>query len=350
MLEVILGGNQTNYSASELLGLNISNPASLSDGAVFESLVLDMQSIINETSDGLEEVESGQVMSLLGVPTGQSLSHENVGELHHVGLTCAPAHPQIALVQEELEEGNVLLKKPIKGSLLSSISSFEPNNSRSILGLTESHLNRAYQENPLKMTIGTVPTQQFKLSEQLHSQSPVSSQFKPHNVLVESNDLTKSTMVSSSLQEFSIKVQPQVVGRVFSQKANIAPREFAVDVASKLGVMIKSTNKESVATLRLDPPELGRIEVKVRTDGERSSVTLNSQQAVTRELVGASIERLRAELVSSGLDVSVSHGSLSQDTKKDEDRHEISEQAVIKTASGDLAKIADDDGDYLARI
>lgn len=50
------------------------------------------------------------------------------------------------------------------------------------------------------------------------------------------------------------------------------------------------------AKIRLDPPELGKLDLLVRVEGDRLSVQINANTAATREALMQVSERLRTEL------------------------------------------------------
>lgn len=59
----------------------------------------------------------------------------------------------------------------------------------------------------------------------------------------------------------------------------------------------------SLAEIRINPPELGPIDVRVNVSGDQVSVALNSQFAVVREALEAALPRLRELLESQGLNL-----------------------------------------------
>ncbi|WP_429121551.1 flagellar hook-length control protein FliK [Aeromonas allosaccharophila] len=66
------------------------------------------------------------------------------------------------------------------------------------------------------------------------------------------------------------------------------------------------------AHIRLDPPELGRLELTVKLDGDRLSVQLNVTNPAVREAMIQSMERLRMSLAphhAGGVEVNVGQGS-----------------------------------------
>ena len=65
------------------------------------------------------------------------------------------------------------------------------------------------------------------------------------------------------------------------------------------------------AHIRLDPPELGKLDLTVRVEGERVTVQLNAAHPAVREALIQSTERLRMALAphhSGGVDVNVGQG------------------------------------------
>ncbi len=65
------------------------------------------------------------------------------------------------------------------------------------------------------------------------------------------------------------------------------------------------------AEIRLDPPELGKLEMNVKLDGDRLHVQLHAATAHARDALQAGIERLRGDLTSDHggqVDVNISYG------------------------------------------
>ncbi|WDE12100.1 flagellar hook-length control protein FliK [Thalassomonas haliotis] len=76
------------------------------------------------------------------------------------------------------------------------------------------------------------------------------------------------------------------------------------------------------AKIRLDPPELGRLELMVRIEGDRMSVNVNASNAAVREALQETNERLRQELENqfgSSVDVNVGSDSSDQAFKNEEE-------------------------------
>lgn len=74
------------------------------------------------------------------------------------------------------------------------------------------------------------------------------------------------------------------------------------ELAGRLSLMLRNGTPE--ANLQLNPPELGRMEVKIATDGDQARVLFTVQGAETREVIEQALPRLRDMLEESGLSLS----------------------------------------------
>lgn len=100
---------------------------------------------------------------------------------------------------------------------------------------------------------------------------------------------------------------------VVDRNASNWSRELVAALGDRLKMQVSQQVKE--ATVRLDPPELGRVDFSVRMDGDRVSVQINSGNAQVRDLLMQQVERLRSELsgsASGGVDVQVGDGKRDQ--------------------------------------
>ncbi len=79
-------------------------------------------------------------------------------------------------------------------------------------------------------------------------------------------------------------------------------RSFAADVGER--VLWMASNSRQVAELRIDPPQLGPVEVRLTISGEQASLTLVAAHAGVREALQASIPRLQDMIQSIGLELS----------------------------------------------
>ncbi|GIU37833.1 flagellar hook-length control protein FliK [Shewanella schlegeliana] len=84
------------------------------------------------------------------------------------------------------------------------------------------------------------------------------------------------------------------------------------------------------AELRLDPPELGKIELNVRLDGDRLHIQMHAANSSVRDALLMGLDRLRAELAmdhGGQIDVDINQGEPQQQ------KHQGSSQSAIASAS-----------------
>jgi flagellar hook-length control protein FliK len=81
------------------------------------------------------------------------------------------------------------------------------------------------------------------------------------------------------------------------------------------------------ANIRLDPPDLGRLDLSVRMDGDRLTVMVNTSNSAIRDALQASLQQLRSELSNqfgAGVDVNVGGGSGENEFKESENNVALS--------------------------
>ncbi len=84
-------------------------------------------------------------------------------------------------------------------------------------------------------------------------------------------------------------------------------------IGDRLNVMISRGLQQ--AEIRLNPPELGMLDVKIQIQGDQANVNFSTPHSQVKEALDAAIPRLREMLEENGLtlgDVNVSHQSLAQ--------------------------------------
>ena len=97
---------------------------------------------------------------------------------------------------------------------------------------------------------------------------------------------------------------------VLSLSTPVGETAWAQEVGSRLQLVVERGNQR--AEIRLNPPELGSIEVKVANDGDRTNVTFFAQNATTREALEAALPRLREMFGDSGLQLADANVSQQQ--------------------------------------
>ena len=82
-------------------------------------------------------------------------------------------------------------------------------------------------------------------------------------------------------------------------RAEVGSREFAPALGSQLSVLVR--NGIEHAQLKLNPAEMGPIEVRIRIDGSQAQVDFSAAQAHTRQALQEAVPALASALRDSGL-------------------------------------------------
>ncbi|NNE64789.1 MAG: flagellar hook-length control protein FliK [Gammaproteobacteria bacterium] len=84
--------------------------------------------------------------------------------------------------------------------------------------------------------------------------------------------------------------------------------------------------KLNTATIRMDPPMLGRLEVHIQLVDDMTNVTINTQHAQTRDLIDSASVKLREYLQENGyqnVNVDVSHQEQQQASDQSGDKDDL---------------------------
>ncbi len=85
------------------------------------------------------------------------------------------------------------------------------------------------------------------------------------------------------------------------QALNLARSDAAKALHEKVSMMLNLNNKE--AEIRLDPPELGSMQIRVRSDAEQAQINFVVQNQQAKEMLEQSLPRLRDMLAQQGINL-----------------------------------------------
>lgn len=139
---------------------------------------------------------------------------------------------------------------------------------------------------------------------------------------VASTDATGLGQLTHSAQA-AVRANTSSVWGPLSLPANGDMTQFGKEMLLPLRDQFRFSVEQGIkkAELRLDPPELGRVEMTIRQDGDRISVQLNAANPIVREALASGAERLRAEMTqgfSEQVSVDVGQGDARSDAEPEQ--------------------------------
>ncbi len=114
--------------------------------------------------------------------------------------------------------------------------------------------------------------------------------------------LTQNVRSEQSAVTFKATVDKQMTAQQMGQ-------QLSNMIADKVSVQVNA--KTPIATIRLDPPDLGKIDLVVKVDNDKLHVQINASSQATRESIQQTSDRLRNELMNQNfinVEVSIADG------------------------------------------
>jgi hypothetical protein len=124
--------------------------------------------------------------------------------------------------------------------------------------------------------------------------------------------ITEATAQPAALAGVTAPSVDPLAGSQPGSANTLTPRLFSLDVPMQQpgwdrafgnGVRWMVNQNVQVAELRLSPPSLGPLEVRLQVEGDRTHVNIVAPHATTREAVEAALPRLREMFAESGLNL-----------------------------------------------
>lgn len=116
------------------------------------------------------------------------------------------------------------------------------------------------------------------------------------------------TQTTQQAQSKSVSVDPGVM-----QAINIIKSDAAKMLQERVSALLNINNKE--AEIRLDPPEMGSMQIRIRSDAEQAQINFVVQNQQAKEALEQSMPRLREMLAQQGIELgesSIQQGSPEQ--------------------------------------
>ena len=144
--------------------------------------------------------------------------------------------------------------------------------------------------------------------------------------------ILQTQQLQSTSQVKQVGIDPGVM-----QAINIVKSDAAKLLQERVSSMLSINNKE--AEIRLDPPEMGSMQIRIRSDAEQAHINFVVQNQQAKEALEQSMPRLREMLAQQGLELGESTISYGQSGG------ESSEQGENRTQGGLVDNEAINNGD-----
>lgn len=143
-----------------------------------------------------------------------------------------------------------------------------------------------------------------------------------HNLRTEAGTSELSTLAESNKQS--------QLSQILDKPANILKSDGQNQFAEKIRWIVNARN--SFAEIRLDPPDLGTVQVKVSTAGEAATVSFVVQSQQARDALDQAAPRLREMLAQQGIELGQS--SVQQESQQQQEQQQGGEFAGHKGDDG----------------
>ncbi|WP_278405273.1 flagellar hook-length control protein FliK [Pseudoalteromonas ruthenica] len=117
--------------------------------------------------------------------------------------------------------------------------------------------------------------------------------------LVHWQQVQQAAMQSTQHSQAQGQTQRMALDPALLQAVNITKNDAAQQIQQRVNMMLNLNNQE--AEIRLDPPELGSMQVRVRSEGEQAHVNFVVQNQQAKEALEQAMPRLRDLLAQQGL-------------------------------------------------
>ncbi|CAM2733200.1 hypothetical protein PAT01_17490 [Pseudoalteromonas atlantica] len=172
-----------------------------------------------------------------------------------------------------------------------------------------------------------------------NTQAQINTQYD--NARYEQSILESQAIQSQQLQSSTAQVKQVNIDASMMQVINIVKSDAAKMLQERVSSMLSISNKE--AEIRLDPPEMGSMQIRIRSDAEQAQINFVVQNQQAKEALEQSMPRLREMLAEQGIDLGESTISYGQSGNEQSDEGE--EQSQGQTANKNTQQDKNDEQD-----
>lgn len=173
-----------------------------------------------------------------------------------------------------------------------------------------------------------------------NTQAQINTQYD--NARYEQSILESQAIQSQQLQSSTAQVKQVNIDASMMQAINIVKSDAAKMLQERVSSMLSISNKE--AEIRLDPPEMGSMQIRIRSDAEQAQINFVVQNQQAKEALEQSMPRLREMLAEQGIDLGESTISYGQSGNEQSDEGEGQSQGQTANKNTQQDKNDEQDG------
>ena len=173
-----------------------------------------------------------------------------------------------------------------------------------------------------------------------NTQAQINTQYE--NARYEQSILESQAIQSQQLQSSTAQVKQVNIDASMMQAINIVKSDAAKMLQERVSSMLSISNKE--AEIRLDPPEMGSMQIRIRSDAEQAQINFVVQNQQAKEALEQSMPRLREMLAEQGIDLGESTISYGQSGNEQSDEGEGQSQGQTANKNTQQDKNDEQDG------
>lgn len=169
---------------------------------------------------------------------------------------------------------------------------FDSNSQFKNLDPLDSLTAKTFELNALQQTVSDSSSTRLQAA-----MAAINGMQNPSTNPATANPVTSTSVLSNSLERM-VMTNPN------------SSAEWGSGLGERVSLMLN--HKQNAATIRLDPPMLGKMDIQIQVKDDVTNVTINTQHAQTRDMVDGASHRLREFLQDAGyqnVNVDVSHQS-----------------------------------------
>ncbi|TMO75486.1 flagellar hook-length control protein FliK [Pseudoalteromonas sp. S3785] len=163
-----------------------------------------------------------------------------------------------------------------------------------------------------------------------NTQAQINAQYD--SARYEQSILESQAIQSQQLQSSTAQVKQVNIDASMMQAINIVKSDAAKMLQERVSSMLSISNKE--AEIRLDPPEMGSMQIRIRSDAEQAQINFVVQNQQAKEALEQSMPRLREMLAEQGIDLgesSISYGQSGNEQSDEGEGHSQGQSANKNT-------------------